>query len=165
MSPEIQAIPDDIRRTASTLAGDLRHHIAVADIELIKRDPVMEAMIVKVLHAERKRSAAVAKDATMATGAPLEQMGDEVAAAILQQPETQKFWMVYGIGTRGPTYRHFSKAAAQTEAQRLAALHPETMFVVLAAVDAYATEKPAMVRFKLFKTAPLGRDADDDIPF
>ena len=160
-----ETIPDDIRRTASMLAGDLRHHIAVSDVELIKHDPIMEAMIVKALHSERKRSAAVARDATMATGAPLEQMGDEVAAAVLQQPETQKFWMVYGVGTRGPTYRHFSKVAAQAEAQRLAALHPETMFVVLAAVDAYATEKPAMVRFKLFKTAPLGRDADDDIPF
>lgn len=165
MSTNTQAIPDDLRKAASMLAGDLRHHIAVSDVELIKHDPIMEAMIAKVLHSERKRSAAIAKDATMATGAPLEQIGDEVAAAVLQQPETQKFWMVYGIGTRGPTYQHFSKAAAQAEAQRLAALHPETMFVVLAAVDAYATEKPAMVRFKLFKTAPLGRDADDDIPF
>lgn len=119
----------------------------------------------KALHSERKRSAAIAKDATMATGAPLEQMGDEVAAAVLAQPETQKFWMVYGIGTRGPTFQHYSKAAAQAEAQRLAALHPDVLFVVLAAVDAYGTEKPAIQRFKIVKDKPLGRDADDDIPF
>lgn len=155
MSTETQAIPDDI----VAKAGDLCKTLGISSC-LTNCMPIVVA-----LHDERKRCAAIAKDATMATGAPLDEMGEEVAVAVLAQPETQKFWMVYGIGTRGPTYRHFSKASAQAEAQRLAALHPETMFVVLAAVDAYAAEKPAMVRFKLFKTAPLGRDADDDIPF
>lgn len=182
MSTEANTIPDDIVEAAKENASALITRMCVtmdhsfglqseqqqrglrtSMSQLVEHD-IAPAMA-KALHAERKRSAAVAKDATMATGAPLEQMGDEVAAAVLQQPETQKFWMVYGVGTRGPTYRHFSKASAQAEAQRLAALHPETMFVVLAAVDAYATEKPAMVRFKLFKTAQIGRDADDDIPF
>lgn len=92
---------------------------------------------------------------------------DSIADAIHTIPdEIMKFWMVYGLGTRGPTYRHYSKDAAQTEAKRLAALHPEVMFVVLAAVDAYATEKPAVLRFKLVKSPLItGRDADDDIPF
>lgn len=155
MSAEAHAIPDDIVKKASDICRSMDIASTVGHCF-----PIMNALL-----DERKRCAAVAKHATMATGAPLEQMGDEVAAAVLAQPETQKFWMVYGVGTRGPTYQHFSKAAAQSEAQRLAALHPETMFVVLAAVDAYATEKPALVRFKLFKSAPLGRDADDDIPF
>ncbi|MCA0345236.1 MAG: hypothetical protein LCH99_36785 [Proteobacteria bacterium] len=182
MTSDTQTIPDDIIEAAKKSADALITRMCVtmdhsfglqseqeqrglrtSMSQLVEHD-VAPAMA-SALYAERKRSAAIAKDATMATGAPLEQMGDEVAAAVLQQPETQKFWMVYGVGTRGPTYRHFSKAAAKAEAQRLAALHPETMFVVLAAVDAYSTEKPAMVRFTLYKTAPLGRDADDDIPF
>ncbi|WP_234834548.1 hypothetical protein [Sinorhizobium meliloti] len=122
--------------------------------------------IAKAILAERRRSAAVAKEATMMTGAPIQEMADEVAAAVMSQPKAHKFWMVYGIGQRGPTYQHYSKALAQLEAQRLASLHPEIVFVVLAAVDAYRTDTPAMQRIKIIKPDPADHTvADDGIPF
>lgn len=156
-----QTIPDAIREAAQQAALD----IEMTTNTVGEAASVIASAMHKVARSERKRCAAIAKDATMATGAPLEQMGDEVAAAVLQQPESLKFWMVYGVGTRGATFQHYSKEAAQAEAKRLAALHPDVLFVVLAAVDAYATEKPAVQRFKIVKDKPLGRDADDDIPF
>jgi hypothetical protein len=42
-----------------------------------------------------------------------------------------KFWMVWGIGTVGPSTTYATFREASTEAQRLALLHPETHFVVL----------------------------------
>lgn len=121
--------------------------------------------IAKAILAERRRCAAVAKEATMMTGAPIQEMGDEVAAAVMSQPKAHKFWMVYGIGQRGPTYQHSTKALAQLEAQRLARLHPEIVFVVLAAVDAYRTDAPAMQRIAIIKPDPADTLGDDGIPF
>lgn len=123
MSAETQ-IPEDIMKTANMLGADIRHHIAVSNREMIEHDPIVDAMIVKAIHAERKRCASIARDATMMTGAPIEEIGDEVAAAVLSQPKASKFWMVYGVGQRGSTYQHRSKALAQEEAKRLAGLHP-----------------------------------------
>lgn len=156
MSVETQTIPDDI----VAKVGDLCKALGIAST------PANCVPIIQAIHAERKRCAAVAKHATMATGAPLDRMGDEVAEAVLDTPKALKFWMVYGVGTRSPTFQHCSKADAQAEAKRLAALNPDVLFVVLAAVDGYATEIPAVQRFKIIKDKPIGgRDADDDIPF
>lgn len=183
MSAETQTLPDDIVEAAKAGAEALITRMCVtmdhsfglqteqeqrglrtSMSQLVEHD-IAPAMA-KAVHAERKRCAAVAKHATMATGAPLEQVGDEVADAVLEAPTALKFWMVYGVGTRGPTFQHYSKAAAQAEAKRLAALNPDVLFVVLAAVDGYATEIPAVQRFKIVKDKPIGgRDADDDIPF
>lgn len=167
MSAEGQNIPDDIVRTANMLGADIRHHIAVSNVELIEHDPILDAMIVKALHTERKRCASVARDATMMTGAPIQEMGDEVAAAVLSQPKAAKFWMVYGVGQRGSTYQHRLKASAQEEAKRLASLHPGIAFVVLAAVDAYFADVPVIQRIKITKPDPAAyeRDRDDSIPF
>ncbi|QRY69139.1 hypothetical protein JVX98_13020 [Ensifer sp. PDNC004] len=167
MSADAQTIPEDIMKTANMLGADIRHHIAVSSRELIEHDPILDAMIVKALHGERKRCASVARDATMMTGAPVDEIGDEVAAAVLSQPKASKFWMVYGIGQRGSTYQHRSKASAQEEANRLASLQPGIPFVVLAAVDAYCANAPVMQRIKIIKLDPVdvSRDRDDDIPF
>ena len=123
------------------------------------------ALLNEAVRVERERCASVARDATMMTGAPMEEMGDEVATAVLSQPKASKFWMVYGVGQRGATYQHHSKASAQEEAKRLASLHPGIPFVVLAAVDAYCTNAPVIHRIKITKPDPVdvSRDCDDDI--
>lgn len=46
----------------------------------------------------------------------------------------QKFWMVLGRGT--PTFRHYTKASAVTEAERLASLNPGQEFHVLESLAA-----------------------------
>ena len=119
------------------------------------------------IFAERSRCSYVAKAATMNTGAPLEEMGDEVAEAVMLPLKAEKFWMVFGIGQGVPRYEHRSKTSAQTEAKRLAGLYPEVMFVVLAVVDAYRSQKPTVNQFQIVKPDPIsGRpDTDDDIPF
>lgn len=71
-----------------------------------------------------------------------------------------KFWMVMGMDQGPPRYRHQTKTSAQKEAQRLAALSPGSVFVVLTAVDGYAAANPVMTRFKVEKDL-----FPDDIPF
>lgn len=166
MSAERQIVPKDIRETAKATAEALigrmcstmdhsfglqneqqQRGLKTSMSQLVEHDiaPAMAA----ALHEERQRCASVARDATMMTGAPVQEMGDEVAAAVLSQPKAVKFWMVYGVGQRGSTYQHGSKASAQEEAKRLASLYPDIPFVVLAAVDAYRTETPVMQRIKI----------------
>lgn len=88
-----------------------------------------------------------------------------VAEPVMLPLKAEKFWMVYGVGQRGPAYEHRTKASARAEAKRLAALHPDVMFVVLAAVDAYRTAAPILQRFEIVKPDPAGHDVDGDIPF
>lgn len=71
-----------------------------------------------------------------------------------------KFWMVYGMNQRGSTQRHYSKKAAESEAQRLAQHNPGVTFVVLASVDAFCAEQPVVGSVKIRKPT-----ADDLIPF
>lgn len=60
----------------------------------------------------------------------------------------QQFWMVYGVGHGGPTYQHGSRAAAETEAQRLARKFPGSTFVVLEAVQAVTKHEFHTVTFR-----------------
>lgn len=73
--------------------------------------------------------------------------------------ELTKFWFVWNPAARAPQYRHGSKALAQQEAERLAALHPGQQFIVLKAVGgAVAPNRP--IESIVF----VPSDADD-IPF
>lgn len=73
-------------------------------------------------------------------------------------PEMSTFWMVYGVGQRSPTVRHWSPDIAKTEALRLAKAHPDITFVVLEATAAFRSE-PRLIEFS------VNVDAGDDIPF
>lgn len=83
--------------------------------------------------------------------------------------EMKPFWMVYGIGQRGPTYQHGSEGSALREAERLAEISPGTTFVVLEATQAVRTRR--LDHFDL-RTAPAPRgqrlkdqNLMDNIPF
>jgi|GEM_PF-1397133 len=90
--------------------------------------------------------------------------GFEAAFIADMKPSTEKFWMVYGLGTGNPTYRHFSRKSAVTEAQRLARNCTDTTFVVLEVVDAFKAEQPIVNKIEI--AAPReDRDGEDDIPF
>lgn len=71
-----------------------------------------------------------------------------------------RFWMVYRDDRFGsaPTAKHWSKAEAENEAERLASQNPEVEFVVLKAVVSVKAA-PVFTRNK-FDTKP-----DDYIPF
>ncbi|MHA4731215.1 hypothetical protein [Ensifer adhaerens] len=167
MSAEGQTIPDDIMKAAEVALDNLLCNCreSCGSTEAARQASIKD--IAASIFDERKRCASVARDATMMTGAPIQEMGDEVAAAVLSQPKAVKFWMVYGVGQRGSTYQHRSKASAQEEAKRLASQHPGIAFVVLAAVDAYFVDVPVMQRIKITKPDPAAyeRDRDDSIPF
>ncbi len=169
MSADAQTIPDDIREAAIRAVQAAREDFLLAKVSDNQANLRKVAIdcVEKAILAERKRCASVARDATMMTGAPIQEMGDEVAAAVLSQPKAVKFWMVYGVAQRGSTYQHRSKASAQEEAKRLATQHPGIAFVVLAAVDAYFADVPVMQRIKITKPDPSAyeRDSDDSIPF
>jgi hypothetical protein len=166
MNVDAQIIPEDIMKAAEEALDNLLCNCSEScggpgGVRKASIEDIAQAIL-----SERKRCASIAKEATMMSGAPIQEMGDEVAAAVMSQPKAHKFWMVYGVGQRGPTYQHSSKALAQLEAQRLASLHPEIVFVVLAAVDAYRTDTPAMQRIKIIKPDPADHTvADDGIPF
>jgi hypothetical protein len=65
------------------------------------------------------------------------------------QPSVDRFYMVYGIGRGGPTYRHPTKESAHKEAQRLAEANPGSSFVVLKATKAYHAGKPVARQVEL----------------
>lgn len=46
----------------------------------------------------------------------------------------RRFWMVWNQNSRAPTYKHPSRASAETEAARLARENPGHHFLVLKAV-------------------------------
>ncbi|RWX78293.1 XRE family transcriptional regulator [Neorhizobium lilium] len=74
-------------------------------------------------------------------------------------PAMATFWMVAGIGQRGPAYRHWSQEAAKAEALRLAKVNPNVIFVVLEATSAFRSEEPRIIEIS------VDPDADDGIPF
>lgn len=45
-----------------------------------------------------------------------------------------KFWVVWNPDGQAPTMRHWTRLSADTEAQRLASLHPDQDFFVLKAM-------------------------------
>lgn len=166
MSAETQ-IPEDIMKAAEEALDNLLCNCreSCGSSEGVRQASITD--IAEAILTERKRCASIARDATMMTGAPIEEIGDEVAAAVMAQPKASKFWMVYGVGQRGSTYQHPSKALAQLEAQRLASLHPGIAFVVLAAVDAFCADSPIIQRIKITKSDPVDARSStgDDIPF
>lgn len=54
----------------------------------------------------------------------------------------ESFWMVWNENGGRPAYRHASRAAANTEAERLAKLNPGERFVVLQAVAVVRVQNP-----------------------
>lgn len=70
-----------------------------------------------------------------------------------------KFWMVYGMGQRSPTARHYSVSSATAEARRLAQSNVGTVFVVLEALCAVMAEQPRIIAID------VKEDFDDGIPF
>lgn len=75
----------------------------------------------------------------------------------------RRFWLVWNssdyIGTA--RHKHWSKASAQTEADRLAKAHPQYDFVVLKAVGGSCAATPELHRLQ-YETES---DVDDGIPF
>lgn len=72
--------------------------------------------------------------------------------------QDKPFFLVWSpAGIHPPTYRHLGHGSAQTEAQRLAHLHPGETFFVLIACDSFKrTDTEHQVLFD-----PLG----DGVPF
>lgn len=82
--------------------------------------------------------------------------GDQPGDVKEELPKLAKFWMVYGVGQRSPTCRHWSEDSAKNEALRLAKQHPGIEFVVLEATSAVAS-KPLIIEFEVA--------VGDDLPF
>lgn len=83
----------------------------------------------------------------------------EAACEPEESPAIGKFWMVYGVGQRGPTYRHWSLPAATAEARRLAECNSGIVFVVMEALCAVTADKPRITAID------VREDIDDGIPF
>lgn len=81
---------------------------------------------------------------------------------------SERFWMVYGVGQRGPTFRHYTERGARVEAERLARLSPGTTFVVLEAISAHTLPLPPV---EVTELRPAGADVvapadeSDENPF
>lgn len=71
--------------------------------------------------------------------------------------EFSRFWLVWRSGGSAPTYKHFTKEAAENEAGRLAGNEPGAVFFVVKAVSGFQADIPAINTVKLIKA--------DDIPF
>jgi len=71
--------------------------------------------------------------------------------------EFSKFWMVWRSGGSAPTFKHFTKDAAEQEAGRLALKEPGAVFFVLKCVSGFQADIPVIHPVKLLKS--------DDIPF
>lgn len=68
----------------------------------------------------------------------------------------QQFWMVAGNGPS--SHRHDSYDSAQTEAQRLARLHPGHCFYVMEAIEAIEKREFHTIQFR-------AKPIDDGVPF
>lgn len=71
--------------------------------------------------------------------------------------EFTRFWLVWRNGGSAPTFKHFTKEAADNEAGRLALKEPGSVFFVVKAVSGFQADVPAINSVKLIK--------GDDIPF
>ncbi|MEF2073527.1 hypothetical protein [Consotaella aegiceratis] len=77
----------------------------------------------------------------------------------------RKFWMVWNPSGRAPTYKHETKASAETEAMRLAEVSPGDRFFVLKAVSGFVCTVSDPTPIKLVKTSDDEPAQDGDIPF
>lgn len=75
--------------------------------------------------------------------------------------EIARFWMVWNVDGGAPRYQHYSKAAANAEAKRLAECHPKQTFIVLQSVGAFRAEVEPVKAVKLIDST----DPDNGIPF
>lgn len=71
----------------------------------------------------------------------------------VQEVRRHRFWMVKGAGPANS--KHDTEQSAETEARRLASLHPGQWFYVVAAVTAIRYPRPDIDRL----------DLTDEIPF
>ncbi|PQA72185.1 hypothetical protein [Brucella oryzae] len=71
--------------------------------------------------------------------------------------EYSKFWLVWRYGGASPTFKHFTKESAESEAGRLALKEPGAVFFVVKAVSGFQADIPTINTVKLIK--------GDDIPF
>ena len=75
------------------------------------------------------------------------------------------YYYIHRPGTPGPTVKHPTRAAAQTEAQRLATKHPGVTFEILQCVGLSSTPVPTATTFWLDEadkpklTAPAEQDS------
>ena len=70
--------------------------------------------------------------------------------------ETLKtFWLVWNPHGHAPTFKHYSLRSAEEEAERLARLNPEEVFIVLQSMYARCVSNMRRINF----------DVDADIPF
>ena len=76
----------------------------------------------------------------------------------------RRFWMVYGDGQRGATFKHRSKEEAEREAQRLAQAMPGTRFFVLKTVSGFEASPPSIHPIKIIGNDTIS-STGDDIPF
>lgn len=89
-----------------------------------------------------------------------------------EQPKAETpFFLVWNPEGRSPTYRHATIGEATKEAERLAAKHPGTFFV-LAVVGSARMTTLESATFPFDREAeetraphPFCRDIDDDVPF
>lgn len=70
--------------------------------------------------------------------------------------ERFKFWLVWRENGGTPTHRHFTKAEAEREAERLAIANPGQVFFVLKATGGVVANEPKVRRVTL---------TTDPIPF
>lgn len=62
------------------------------------------------------------------------------AAALIVEPA--EFWFVWTKTGRVPRFAHDTRAKAEQEAMRLARLHPDRKFIVLAAETKFSAQPP-----------------------
>lgn len=74
--------------------------------------------------------------------------------------EQQKFWLVWNVGGYAPKRQHWTKEAAQKEAQRLAKENPGLTFAVMSCVGAFICSPSPVEPVKIVK-----RPVEQDIPF
>ncbi len=63
---------------------------------------------------------------------------EPAAPTVPTEPGEREFWFAWRRGARGPRFRHATREAAVTEAQRIAERHPGAVILVYAA---YLTDK------------------------
>ncbi len=76
--------------------------------------------------------------------------------------DQQKFWLVWDVGGYAPKRQHWTKEAAQNEAQRLASNNPGKTFAIMSCVGAYVCNLSPVEPVKIVKR-PV--DLERDIPF